>query len=98
MLRQEDYPLVLTAKDMREILQCGRETFYEYARSKGFPRLKGSRTIRVPRDAFFQWLEESIVLAENTGIRTTYQRWHYDDEYDIPETFPNWRNNRRKKT
>ena len=83
-MRQEDYPLVLTTEDIMEILQCGREKAYEYARSKGFPRLEGSRKIRVPRDAFFEWLaakakpKEEDDLYEGTRRpirRTSRYRW-----------------------
>lgn len=56
-MEKGDYPLVLTTKDLQQILGYGREKVFEIARSKGFPRLPNTRLIKVPRDAFFQWLE-----------------------------------------
>ncbi|MED0736272.1 helix-turn-helix domain-containing protein [Aneurinibacillus thermoaerophilus] len=56
----EDYPLVLTVKDICEILSISKPTAYELFKQKGFPTLQIPGRIRhVQRDAFFRWLEET---------------------------------------
>jgi hypothetical protein len=59
-MQQEDYPLVLTADDISQIMKVSIKKVYEYAHSKGFPRINGYRRIRVPRDAFFKWLDSTV--------------------------------------
>lgn len=49
---------VLTIPEIAHILRIGRVAAYELAHSRGFPAIRIGRTIRVPREAFFIWLEE----------------------------------------
>ncbi|TYS91946.1 helix-turn-helix domain-containing protein [Rossellomorea aquimaris] len=56
--RKEDYPLVLTAKDIQEILGVGKRKSYEIMEEKGFPIVRlGGKLKRVNRDDFFEWLD-----------------------------------------
>ncbi|MMZ57945.1 Helix-turn-helix domain protein [compost metagenome] len=56
----EDYPMILTADDVAEILRVSKPTAYEIMRHTDFPLLpfKG-RIRRVQRDEFFRWLNRS---------------------------------------
>lgn len=50
-------PLVLTVYQVQEILGISRAKAYELSRRNGFPAVRIGRVIRIPRDAFFIWLE-----------------------------------------
>ncbi|WP_018764087.1 helix-turn-helix domain-containing protein [Bacillus sp. 105MF] len=52
-----DYPLVLTAVHVSEILGISKRVAYEIMEYKDFPLVRVGRQKRVGRDAFFNWLE-----------------------------------------
>ena len=53
----EDYPLILTAKHIAEILSVSKPTVYEWMKHEDFPVLPiPGRIRRVHRDEFFDWL------------------------------------------
>jgi excisionase family DNA binding protein len=53
----QDYPLILTAKEIAEILRVSKPTAYELMKRTDFPLLPfEGRIRRVRRDEFFQWL------------------------------------------
>jgi excisionase family DNA binding protein len=56
--RKEDYPLILTVKDIQEILGIGKRVAYELMERKDFPMVRIGRLKRVNRDAFFEWIEQ----------------------------------------
>ncbi|RKL64968.1 DNA-binding protein [Salipaludibacillus neizhouensis] len=56
--KQYDYPLVLTAKEVSEILQISKPTAYELMNQKNFPLIKLGRCKRVLTSEFFTWLEK----------------------------------------
>lgn len=56
---KEDFPIILTVKDIMEILGIGKGTAYELMDSEGFPCIKIGRLKRVNRDLFFEWLKKS---------------------------------------
>lgn len=59
MKRKEDYPIVLTVKEVMEILGIGKRVAYELMDQPGFPLVKiGDRLKRVNRDAFFEWMDK----------------------------------------
>lgn len=59
MKTREDYPLVLTVKEIMEILGIGRRKAYALMDEKGFPCVKvGPKLKRVNRDAFFDWMDK----------------------------------------
>lgn len=63
----KDYPLVLKAAQVAEIMGVSQSTAYEYMRRKDFPSFKmaGMRgSVRVMRDALYAWmLEQSAESA-----------------------------------
>jgi excisionase family DNA binding protein len=52
-----DYPLILTADHIAEIMGVSRRIAYEMMEYKGFPLVRIGRLKRVNRDSFFNWLE-----------------------------------------
>ncbi|MGM9987704.1 MAG: helix-turn-helix domain-containing protein [Bacillaceae bacterium] len=56
MINVEDYPIVLTAKEISEILKISKPTAYELMNRSDFPLKKIGRCKRVLRDEFFEWL------------------------------------------
>jgi predicted DNA-binding transcriptional regulator AlpA len=56
--QKSDYPLVLKAEHIQEILGVGRRVAYEVMDESDFPLVRISKKLkRVNRDDFFQWLE-----------------------------------------
>lgn len=59
MKRKEDYPTVMTVKEVMEILSIGKRVAYELMDQQDFPCVKiGSKLKRVHRDSFFDWVEK----------------------------------------
>lgn len=52
----ENYPLILTLVDVQNILRVGRNTVHELTKQGDFPAFKVGKQWRVPREAFFNWL------------------------------------------
>ncbi len=60
MKRKEDYPLILTVKEVMEILSISKRTAYDLMDQEGFPCIRiGEKLKRVNRDAFFEWIQKS---------------------------------------
>lgn len=59
----DDYPLILTANLIAEIMNVSKTTAYEIMEYKGFPLIRIGRCKRVQRDAFFKWLHTQTVSA-----------------------------------
>ncbi len=57
-INEDDYPLILTAKEISQILKVSKPTAYEIMSRKGFPLLRIGRCKRVIRDEFFGWLKK----------------------------------------
>jgi excisionase family DNA binding protein len=57
----EELPVVLNMKHIQEITGLSRPECYKLPHIKGFPVIRFGRAIRVPRDAFFAWLERQAV-------------------------------------
>lgn len=55
---QENYPIVLTAKEISQILKISKPTAYEVMKREDFPLLKIGRCKRVLRDEFFEWISK----------------------------------------
>ncbi len=53
---KEDYPLILTAADVAEIMRISQRHAYELMEVSGTLVKVPGRTKRVPREAFFKWL------------------------------------------
>lgn len=52
-----EYPLILTADHIAEIMGVSRRIAYEMMEYKGFPLVRIGRLKRVNRDSFFYWLD-----------------------------------------
>jgi predicted DNA-binding transcriptional regulator AlpA len=52
-----DYPLILKATHVAEILGIAKSTAYEMMRREDFPVIVIDGISRVPRDKFFEWLD-----------------------------------------
>lgn len=57
-MRYEDLPDVLTIPQMAEFLQIGTTKAYEMSHWRGFPAIRIGRSIRVPKKALMEWLEQ----------------------------------------
>lgn len=53
-----DYPEILTASHIAEIMHISKRSAYEIMELKGFPLIRIGKSKRVTRDAFFKWLEQ----------------------------------------
>lgn len=54
---KEQYPVVLKANHIAEILDVSEPTAYKLMREKDFPLISFGRNMRVLRDEFFKYLE-----------------------------------------
>ncbi|QHA94320.1 helix-turn-helix domain-containing protein [Guptibacillus spartinae] len=52
----EDFPIILTAKDISEILHVSKPTAYEIMNRPDFPVMKFGRSKRVLKTEFFKWI------------------------------------------
>jgi hypothetical protein len=54
----DDYPMVMSPKDVQEILGLGRRVTYEMLIDPPFvvKRINGAGKYLIPRDSFFEWL------------------------------------------
>lgn len=52
---KEDYPLILKAEHIAEIIGCSKRIAYEIMEQKDFPLVRMGRLKRVGREAFFEW-------------------------------------------
>lgn len=57
-----DFPIILTAKDISEILHVSKPTAYEIMNRSDFPLMRIGRCKRVLRDEFFSWVKSRDVL------------------------------------
>lgn len=53
-----DLPIILTVKEIQEILCIKRAKAYDVMNSTGFPTIQIGRAKRVHRDKFIKWLED----------------------------------------
>ena len=54
----EDYPMILTAEHIAEILMISKPTAYELMEQVSFPLIRVGRSKRVLKDKFFDWLSQ----------------------------------------
>jgi excisionase family DNA binding protein len=54
-----EYPLILTATDISNLLRVSKPTAYEIMSQSSFPLLRIGRCKRVLRDDFFEWLKRT---------------------------------------
>lgn len=63
MKELNNFPIVLTANDICEILHVSKPTAYEIMNRADFPLMKVGRCKRVLRDEFFNWIKSKNVLS-----------------------------------
>lgn len=54
-----ELPLVLTPKNVADLLSVSRNTAYSLFHTEGFPSIKVGKQYRISRDRFFVWLNEA---------------------------------------
>ncbi len=54
----EELPLILSAKDVQEILGISKGKTYELMNAKDFPTIYLNKRMVVSRDAFREWLNQ----------------------------------------
>jgi excisionase family DNA binding protein len=52
----EEYPFILTATDISELMQVGKSKAYDMMEHKDFPLIRDGRSKRVRKQAFLDWL------------------------------------------
>ena len=57
----EDYPMILTAPHISEILMISNPTAYQLMEDPTFPLIRIGRNKRVRKDAFINWLTQQQV-------------------------------------
>jgi excisionase family DNA binding protein len=55
--RWESLPYLLTVAQVGTVMQLSRHTAYKFVHESGCPLLRLGKSIRVPREAFRQWLD-----------------------------------------
>ena len=55
----------LTIKDVKEYLSISQSMAYELSHRKDFPVCRFGGAIRIPRDAFLQWIELHTFVPKN---------------------------------
>ncbi|WP_019913194.1 hypothetical protein [Paenibacillus sp. HW567] len=63
-MERKDFPIVLQAKHVTEILGVAKSTTYELFASPGFPLLQLNGRKLVYRDSFFEWLDAKQKAAQ----------------------------------
>ena len=59
-MNAEDLPMIMTSKDVKNLLGINHNGVYELMRKPGFPAVRVSeRRIIIPRDRFLEWLDKS---------------------------------------
>lgn len=61
--KYEDYPMILTARDIADILEISRSSAYDFMNAPDFPLIKipsSPRIKRVQKKRFFEYLDESV--------------------------------------
>jgi excisionase family DNA binding protein len=61
----EELPLVLTMRQVQDVLGCAKDLAYRLPHMPGFPSIRFGKTIRVPRDQFFAWLNAQAGREES---------------------------------
>ena len=64
MKTQNDYPIILKAPHIAEIIGVSDRIAYEIMERNDFPLIRIGRSKRVQRDKFFEWLEAQSMKRE----------------------------------
>jgi excisionase family DNA binding protein len=52
----EDYPIILEVSHIQEIMHIGKRQAYALVNSGQFRSVRIGRSIKIPKDSFFEWL------------------------------------------
>lgn len=63
-MKRDDFPLVLKAEHVAQILGISKRKAYEVMEERGFPLVRIGRAKRVGREAFFEWLDRRKPVKE----------------------------------
>lgn len=63
-MSKDDYPLILTASHIMEILGISKSKEYDFMEYSGFPLIRLGKNKRVSRDAFFQWIDQQTLEGD----------------------------------
>lgn len=58
-----DYPEVLTAKDVADLLRIGKNRAYELCKSQGFPAVRFGRSYRISKTLLLEWYQKQAKLG-----------------------------------
>ena len=61
----------LTVKDISSYLNVSLAKGYEFTHRKDFPVCRFGRTIRIPEDAFLEWVQLRTHIPTEISARTT---------------------------
>lgn len=70
-----DYPLILKAEHISEILGCSKPNAYQLMEQADFPLVRMGRLKRVERDAFFTWFRVQSNQQSNQLNEGTVNLW-----------------------
>ena len=59
----DQLPLTLQASDLSSILGISRAGAYTLMHRRGFPTLFIGKRMIVPKDKFFQWLDDQLAMS-----------------------------------
>lgn len=59
-VRYENLPDILTIKELQQYLRCGETKAYEYANTKGFPKLRHGNKFIFPKAQVRAWVEREV--------------------------------------
>lgn len=62
-MKKEDFPFMMTAKDIEEILGVSNVKAHEIMLQKDFPLIRIGRHKKVQRERFFQWLDKQEKIS-----------------------------------
>jgi excisionase family DNA binding protein len=70
---EAELPIVLTPKQMAELLQIGKTRAYELCHVRGFPAKRIGKTFRIPRNALLEWLNTHDLSDPTSLILPSYR-------------------------
>ncbi|MEK3744751.1 DNA-binding protein [Brevibacillus sp. FSL K6-0770] len=60
----DQLPLMMKMRDVANVMDIALRRAYELAQNPTFPKIVVGKSIRVPRDAFFRWLDQETPPKE----------------------------------
>lgn len=63
-INKDDLPITLTVPEVAEILRINKSKAYELSHRDNFPAFNIGRRIVIPREAFFNWLNNTAPNME----------------------------------